>query len=165
VSPETSVANPGSGSFLTLDPGSEIGFFRISDPGSQSHFIFDSLIPVQNKVIYNCMEGQQNFFLPPLLVLLLDPGSGMNKNQDPGSATLPDTSLFLTSAPLPAGGQEEVSRCQLRLKGMTCASCVAAIEKHVARIQGVHTVLVALMAAKAEVQYNAALGKHHFCYG
>jgi copper chaperone CopZ len=68
----------------------------------------------------------------------------------------------MTAAPLPAGVQEEVSRCQLRLSGMTCASCVAAIEKHVARIQGVHTVLVALMAAKAEVQYNAALGKHHF---
>jgi hypothetical protein len=29
--------------------------------------------------------GQQIFFPPPLLVLLLDPGYGMDKNQDPGS--------------------------------------------------------------------------------
>jgi hypothetical protein len=26
----------------------------------------------------------KNFITPPLLVLLLDPGSGMDKNQDPG---------------------------------------------------------------------------------
>ena len=46
----TSVADPGSGAFLNLDPGSGIGFFRISDPasrisdpGSQTQ-IFDSLM-------------------------------------------------------------------------------------------------------------------------
>jgi hypothetical protein len=33
------------------------------------------------------MVGQTNFSPPPLLVLLLDPRSGMNKNQDPGSTS------------------------------------------------------------------------------
>jgi hypothetical protein len=39
-----SVADPGSGAFLTPGPGSEIGFFRISDPGSQT-LIFEINIP------------------------------------------------------------------------------------------------------------------------
>jgi hypothetical protein len=38
-----SVADPGSCAFLT--PGSGIGFFRISDPGSQTH-IFESLVSI-----------------------------------------------------------------------------------------------------------------------
>jgi hypothetical protein len=38
-----SVADSGSGAFLTLDPGSGIGFFRIPDLGSQTH-IFDGLM-------------------------------------------------------------------------------------------------------------------------
>ncbi len=29
----------------------------------------------------------KNFFHPSLLLLILDPGSGMGKNQDPGSGT------------------------------------------------------------------------------
>jgi hypothetical protein len=36
-------------------------------------------------------KGTTNFFHPSLLLLFLDPGSGMGKNQDPGSGiNIPD---------------------------------------------------------------------------
>lgn len=37
---------------------------------------------------------------------------------------------------------------------MTCASCVANIERNIKKVEGVHKILVALMAQKAEVQFD-----------
>ncbi|XP_054162716.1 copper-transporting ATPase 1-like isoform X2 [Oppia nitens] len=50
----------------------------------------------------------------------------------------------------------EVDRCVIRVSGMTCASCVANIERHLNRVDGIHGVLVALLSQKAEVKYDAA---------
>jgi hypothetical protein len=48
-----SVADQGSGAFLTPDPGSGIGFFRIPDLGSQNN-IFESLM-ILAKMFYNSL--------------------------------------------------------------------------------------------------------------
>jgi hypothetical protein len=107
--PFSSVEDPDPGSDAFLTPGSGIGFFRISDPGSQTH-IFESFVTIflckkfynslkigptfflqlfKNKIIYNFMkfvatkEGMTSIFFSSLSFVLVF-GSGMGKNQDPG---------------------------------------------------------------------------------
>ncbi|XP_037383151.1 copper-transporting ATPase 2 isoform X2 [Talpa occidentalis] len=45
-------------------------------------------------------------------------------------------------------------KCFLQITGMTCASCVSNIERSLQKEAGILSVLVALMAGKAEVKYN-----------
>lgn len=59
-------------------------------------------------------------------------------------------------APQGRGGDAH-SKCYIQIGGMTCASCVSNIERNLKNEAGIHSVLVALMASKAEVRYNPAV--------
>uniref|UniRef100_A0A4W3K7M9 P-type Cu(+) transporter n=1 Tax=Callorhinchus milii TaxID=7868 RepID=A0A4W3K7M9_CALMI len=64
----------------------------------------------------------------------------------------PDNSVLSSEAPT-------ATKCFIQVNGMTCASCVANIERNLKRENGIYSVLVALMAGKAEVRYNPAVVK------
>uniref|UniRef100_A0A8B9XS13 Copper-transporting ATPase 2 n=1 Tax=Bos mutus grunniens TaxID=30521 RepID=A0A8B9XS13_BOSMU len=55
---------------------------------------------------------------------------------------------------LPASTTVAPKKCFLQISGMTCASCVSNIERNLQKEPGILSVLVALMAGKAEVKYN-----------
>ena len=48
---------------------------------------------------------------------------------------------------------EDFSKCSIHIGGMTCSSCVVAIEKHLKKMRGINSVSVALMAAKVCVAF------------
>uniref|UniRef100_A0A663M9B9 Copper-transporting ATPase 2 n=1 Tax=Athene cunicularia TaxID=194338 RepID=A0A663M9B9_ATHCN len=71
--------------------------------------------------------------------------------QDCASDALPDSPHL--------DGPKEHSRltaekCFLQITGMTCASCVSTIERNLQKEDGIVSVLVALMAGKAEIKYK-----------
>ncbi|KAG8504977.1 Copper-transporting ATPase 1, partial [Galemys pyrenaicus] len=73
---------------------------------------------------------------------------------------LTSTNECYTKMVTPIHDKEETktsSKCYIQVTGMTCASCVANIERNLRREEGIHFVLVALMAGKAEVRYNPAI--------
>ncbi|XP_031553563.1 copper-transporting ATPase 1-like isoform X2 [Actinia tenebrosa] len=53
----------------------------------------------------------------------------------------------------PRSKMEDIEKIYLHIEGMTCASCVASIERALMKKKGVKSVLVGLLAQKAEVKF------------
>lgn len=53
------------------------------------------------------------------------------------------------------GLQEDVAaKCTIKISGMTCASCVANIERNMEKVDGIRKIVVALITGKADVKYD-----------
>ncbi|NXE35956.1 ATP7B ATPase, partial [Ptilorrhoa leucosticta] len=84
----------------------------------------------------------------------VQPGAPEPPRQGCASDSLPDSPHLDGSTQL-SGATEE--KCVLQITGMTCASCVSTIERNLQKEDGIVSVLVALMAGKAEIKYKPEL--------
>ncbi|CAG8551794.1 22140_t:CDS:2, partial [Racocetra persica] len=56
---------------------------------------------------------------------------------------------------------DKIRVCQIHVRGMTCASCVNSIEKHLRGVSGIESIKVSLLAERAVVEYNADIINDH----
>ncbi|XP_026558887.1 copper-transporting ATPase 1 [Pseudonaja textilis] len=93
---------------------------------------------------------------PEPIVLITEPSQErLAKTQE---SKLPKTVAHPSLSPVPnRPGLKAPSKCYIQITGMTCASCVANIERNLKREDGICSVLVALMAGKAEVRYDPSV--------
>ncbi|XP_030065925.1 copper-transporting ATPase 1 isoform X3 [Microcaecilia unicolor] len=91
------------------------------------------------------------------LLLQTDPSSEIPL-ESPDSSLGKIGPLSFKSSPMhEKEGVKTTTKCFIQVTGMTCASCVANIERNLKGEDGIYSVLVALMAGKAEVRYNPAI--------
>ncbi|NXF40639.1 ATP7B ATPase, partial [Nyctibius bracteatus] len=83
----------------------------------------------------------------------VQPQASEPPHQGHPSDAFPD-SPHLDGPNQPSGATAE--KCFLQITGMTCASCVSTIERNLLKEDGIVSVLVALMAGKAEIKYKPA---------
>uniref|UniRef100_A0A7N6BEA7 Copper-transporting ATPase 2 n=1 Tax=Anabas testudineus TaxID=64144 RepID=A0A7N6BEA7_ANATE len=62
-----------------------------------------------------------------------------------------------SASPDPNAHDAKVQKCFISVMGMTCASCVSNIERNLLKHRGIISVLVSLMAGKAEVKYDSSI--------
>ncbi|XP_073518730.1 copper-transporting ATPase 2 isoform X2 [Phyllobates terribilis] len=112
----------------------------IEDMGFDATLISDSLLATSSDQLSSTLKPK-----------LLETTKNANLHQDyivdvPPKKPHPDIPLMENSSP---------QKCVLQVTGMTCASCVSTIERNLKKKDGIISVLVALMAGKAEVKYIA----------
>nr|XP_046238389.1 copper-transporting ATPase 2 [Scatophagus argus]XP_046238390.1 copper-transporting ATPase 2 [Scatophagus argus] len=81
--------------------------------------------------------------------------SGLSHLSDQQSHNKAGVSNGTGSQSASGSSRTKVQKCFICVMGMTCASCVANIERNLLKHKGIISVLVSLMAGKAEVKYDS----------
>uniref|UniRef100_A0A8C9XTU5 P-type Cu(+) transporter n=1 Tax=Sander lucioperca TaxID=283035 RepID=A0A8C9XTU5_SANLU len=130
---------------------------QVSLADHQGAFEYDPLLTTPEELREAVEDMGFDAFLPETNSLLPSPNSSLLKSS--GLAHSKDKELdsdLHKETPQGRNGDAH-SKCFIQIGGMTCASCVANIERNLKNEHGIYSVLVALMASKAEVRYNPEL--------
>lgn len=130
---------------------------QVSLANHQGTFEFDPLLTAPEELRAAIEEMGFDAFLPETnsLIPVKSPSSIRSSPSSPALSTVKEKEKELESDTEAALNTH--SKCFIQIGGMTCASCVANIERNLKNEHGIHSVLVALMASKAEVRYNPAV--------
>ncbi|XP_051782211.1 copper-transporting ATPase 2 isoform X2 [Erpetoichthys calabaricus] len=114
----------------------------IEDMGFEVHTFDD---PVMETQLSRTTSGQNKLHQKKI-----DAKCSTSQSFDSFIGFLPKKSTLLN----PASEGEKLEKCFIKVTGMTCASCISTIERNLLKHPGITSVLVALMAGKAEVKYR-----------
>ncbi|XP_058505927.1 copper-transporting ATPase 1 [Solea solea] len=127
---------------------------QVSLAEHQGIFEYDPLLTTPEELREAIENMGFDAFLPATNSLLPSPEPCVTKS----TSLVPVKDIEMDSDPrkeMPQGHNgDKQSKCYIQIGGMTCASCVANIERNLKNEPGIYSVLVALMASKAEVRYN-----------
>ncbi|XP_053284621.1 copper-transporting ATPase 1 [Pleuronectes platessa] len=124
---------------------------QVSLADHQGIFEYDPLLTTPKELKEAVEDMGFDAFLPATNSLLPSPEPRVSKSSS--QAHVKDIEMD-SDLHKQERNRDEQSKCFIQIGGMTCASCVANIERNLKNEPGIHSVLVALMASKAEVRYN-----------
>uniref|UniRef100_A0AAQ4R7M4 P-type Cu(+) transporter n=1 Tax=Gasterosteus aculeatus aculeatus TaxID=481459 RepID=A0AAQ4R7M4_GASAC len=132
---------------------------HVSLSDHQGTFEFDPLQASPEELRAAVEDMGFDAFLPETNSLLPAPNLSLSKSSSFSIVKDKelDGDLQRTKESFQANDRDTHSKCYIQIGGMTCASCVANIERNLKNESGIYSVLVALMASKAEVRYNPEL--------
>uniref|UniRef100_A0A8C2XD09 P-type Cu(+) transporter n=1 Tax=Cyclopterus lumpus TaxID=8103 RepID=A0A8C2XD09_CYCLU len=120
-------------------------------------FDYDPLLTTSEELREAVEDMGFDAFLPETNSLLPAPNPSLSKSLSLSHVKDKELDSDLHKETLQGHDKDTNSKCYIQIGGMTCASCVANIERNLKNESGIYSVLVALMASKAEVRYNPEL--------
>ncbi|XP_068441872.1 copper-transporting ATPase 1 [Clinocottus analis] len=120
-------------------------------------FEYDPLLTTPEELREAVEDMGFDAFLPETNSLLPAPNLSLSKSLSLSHVKDKELDSDLHKEIFRGHDKDTHSKCYIQIGGMTCASCVANIERNLKNESGIYSVLVALMASKAEVRYNPEL--------
>lgn len=130
---------------------------QVSLSDHQGTFEYDPLLTTSEELREAIEDMGFDAFLPETNSLLPAPNPSLSKFLSLPHVKDKELDIDLHKETLQERNGDAHSKCYIQIGGMTCASCVANIERNLKNESGIYSVLVALMASKAEVRYNPEL--------
>ncbi|XP_069028032.1 copper-transporting ATPase 1 [Embiotoca jacksoni] len=127
---------------------------QVSLADHQGTFEYDPLLTTPEELREAVEDMGFDAFLPETNSLLPAPDPILSRSSSTAPVKGKELDSDLHKETSQGRNGETHSKSYIQIGGMTCASCVSNIERNLKNEPGIYSVLVALMASKAEVRYN-----------